>query len=401
MHKKIISLKNKNILLCISGSIAAYKSCDIIRTLTKEGANVQVMMSDAAQKFIGLATISALTNHEVLTSMFPDKPKSGLKHINFSFDLDAIIIAPATANILAKAASGVADDIISTTLSVCEQPVLFVPAMNDKMWQNKAIIDAVSTLRERNKRIMDPVYGDLASLHKGEGRFPELHDIINELRSIFDIVMPLKNKHIIITAGPTQESMDPIRYLSNRSSGKMGYSFAEVARDMGAKTTLISGPVKLATIPEIKTIYVDTTINMLEAIEKIINSNEPIDYIIMSAAPSDYIFDSIKKNKIKKTNKNINLKLKPAPDILKKIRDKTDAIIVSFALETNNGEYEAKRKMKDKKSDYIVLNYANETGAGFESDTNRVIVFSKNGERLEINKDRKDRIAKKIMEFII
>ena len=140
---------------------------------------------------------------------------------------------------------------------------------------------------------------------------------------------------------------------------------------------------------------------MLEAIEKIINSNEPIDYIIMSAAPSDYIFDSIKKNKIKKTNKDINLKLKPAPDILKKIRDKTDAIIVSFALETNNGEYEAKRKMKDKKSDYIVLNYANEKGAGFESNTNRVTVFSKNGERLDINKDRKDRIAKKIMEFII
>ena len=187
MHQEISNLKDKNILICITGSIAAYKSCDVIRALVKEKANVQVMMSDSAQKFIGITTIAALTKYEVLTNMFPDKPNPGLEHINLSFDLDAIVVVPATANILAKAASGVADEIISTTLSICEQPTLFVPAMNYKMWQNKAIIDSVSKLRENRKQVMNPETGDLASLHRGEGRLPQIHDILNEIRNMFNI----------------------------------------------------------------------------------------------------------------------------------------------------------------------------------------------------------------------
>ncbi len=248
---------------------------------------------------------------------------------------------------------------------------------------------------------MDPITGELASLHKGEGRFPETNDIMNQIRAMFDIYLPLKGKHVIITAGPTQEPIDPVRYLSNRSSGKMGYAFAEVARDMGARVSLISGPVNLNKIPEVKTILVSTTQEMLDEMEREIAASKKIDFIIMAAAPSDYSSSNIKNMKIKKTNSEINLKLSATPDIIKNIRSSTDAIIIAFALETHNGEKEALRKMNEKNVDYIVLNYANEEGAGFESNTNRVTIFSKKGKKIELDRDRKDRIAKKILVQVI
>ena len=400
MHKKLDSLKDKNILLCITGSIAAYKACDVIRCLVKEGANVQVMMSASAQKFIGIATISALTKHEVLTNLFPGNPKPGLEHINLAFDLDGIIIVPATANILAKVASGVADEIISTTLSICEQPTLFVPAMNFKMWQNKSIIDSVDKLKKNGKKVMDPDTGELASLHKGEGRLPQINNIMNEIRNLFDIQLPLKNKKIIVTAGPTQEPIDPVRYLSNRSSGKMGYAFAKEARDMGATVSLISGPVNLDSIPEVELVSVKTTQQMLEEILNKIENEQHIDFIIMAAAPSDYSIDNIFNKKIKK-NPQLNITLSETPDIIKTINKKTESKIIAFALETHDGEQEALKKMKDKDVDFIILNYANEEGAGFESNTNRVTIYSKDGKKFDLEKDRKDRIARKILNYII
>ena len=401
MHKKLDSLKDKNILLCITGSIAAYKACDVIRCLVKEGANVQVMMSVSAQKFIGIATISALTKHEVLTNLFPGNPKPGLEHINLAFDLDGIIIVPATANILAKVASGVADEIISTTLSICEQPTLFVPAMNFKMWQNKSIIDSVDKLKKNGKKVMDPDTGELASLHRGEGRLPQINNIMNEIRNLFDIKLPLKNKRIIVTAGPTQEPIDPVRYLSNRSSGKMGYAFAKEARDMGANVSLISGPVNLDSIPEVDLVYVETTEQMLEAILHKIDKEQHVDFIIMAAAPSDYSPKSVFNKKIKKNDSQLNISLLKTPDIIKAINKKTKAKIIAFALETHNGEQEALKKMKDKDVDFIILNYANEEGAGFESSTNRVTIYSKDGKKIDLEKDRKDRIARKILKHLI
>ena len=398
MHKKVNSLKDKNILLCITGSIAAYKACDIIRCLVKEKANVQVMMSDSAQKFIGIATIAALTKYEVLTNMFPNNPKPGLEHINLSFDLDAVVIAPATANILGKAASGVADEIVSTALSICEQPMLFVPAMNFKMWQNKSIIDAVSLLKKQGKHIMDPITGELASLHKGEGRFPETNDIMNQIRAMFDIYLTLKGKHVIITAGPTQEPIDPVRYLSNRSSGKMGYALATKARDMGAKVILISGPVNLSPIPEVECISIETAKEMNDAVNTYVKN---MDYIFMAAAVSDYASHEISNKKLKRSSKDLVLKLTPTIDVLKSIQNNTKAKIIAFALETHDGEKEAMRKLNEKKADYIILNYANEEGAGFESSTNRVIIFDKKGTKHELKKDRKDRIAEKIILHVL
>ena len=393
-------LKNKNILICVTGSIAAYKACEVVRLLRKEDVNVQVMMTPSAQKFVGKASFAALTNNEVITEIFPDTPKAGLEHIKMALELDAIVVIPATANILCKAANGVADDIISTNLSVCEQPTLFVPAMNFRMWQNPATMDAVEKLRERGRIVMDPEMGKLASLHEGEGRLPAIDTIMNSIRSLFKHELPLLGKKVLVSAGPTREAIDPVRYISNRSSGKMGYALAEVARDLGANVTLVSGPVALPPIPEVEMIMVESAVEMLSALEDSLDGQEA-DFLIMSAAVADYQPANPSGEKLKRSNIVASLELVSAPDILKTINSQTEASIIAFALETQNGTAEAKRKMADKGADFIVLNYANEAGAGFESNTNRVQIFSKSGAEKELKKDRKDRIAKRIFDFIL
>ena len=359
------------------------------------------MMSKSAQKFVGKASFAALTNNEVITEIFPETPKAGLEHIEMAIELDAIVVLPATANIICKAANGVADDIISTNLSVCEQPTLFVPAMNFRMWQNPATIEAVEKLKNRGKIVMSPETGKLASLHEGEGRLPEIPSIMNEVRALFSSELPLKGKKVLVSAGPTREAIDPVRFISNRSSGKMGYALAEVARDLGAEVTLVSGPVALPPIPEVKMVMVETAIEMLASMENSIDE-EDADYLIMCAAVSDYQCKTVATQKIKrKKNNNCTLELIPAPDILKVLQPQTNSKIIAFALETNNGENEARRKMIDKEADFIVLNYANEEGAGFESNTNKVQIFSSSGKELSLKKDRKDRIASKIFDFIL
>ena len=391
-------MKNKNILIIVTGSIAAYKACEVVRLLRKEGSNVQVMMSKSALEFVGIATFAALTGHKVITELFPNTHKAGLEHIQLAIDLDAIVVVPATANIICKVANGVADEVVSTTLSVCEQPTLFAPAMNFRMWQNPATQQAVDKLRKHGKIIINPDKGLLASFHKGEGRLPKITEIMNEIRSLFEMSLPLKGKKVLVTAGPTREVIDPIRFISNRSSGKMGYALAEKSRDMGAEVILVSGPVSLPPIPEVKIISIESADEMEKALKQYSPS---VDYIFMAAAVANYSPKNVADNKIKGSNKNLNLELKPVPDILKSIQNKTKALITAFALETQNGEEEAKRKLKEKGVDFMVLNYANEEGAGFDSSTNRVIIFSKNGDSCKITKDRKDRIAEKIIAHIL
>ena len=395
-------LKNKNILLCITGSIAAYKACDLLRVLRKEKANVQVAMTESALKFVGETTFSALSNYDVITEVFPSKKgETGLEHVNLSIDLDAIIVAPATANIIGKCAHGVADDAVSTLLSICEQPTIYAPAMNFRMWQNSSTIDAVDLLRKNGKIIINPEEGRLASLHKGEGRFPDTHTIINKLREVFDQHLPLKNKNVLITAGPTREHIDPVRFISNRSSGKMGYSLASEAKYLGANVTLISGPVYLDPIADVNMINIESTIDMQQALNKYINANDNIDYIFMVAAVADYIIQNPKQHKIKRNENILNIQFDKAPDLIQEINNKTNATLIAFALETENGEKNAIEKMSKKNTDFIVLNYANEPNAGFESNTNHVIIFSKNGSKKELKLDRKDRISAKILDFII
>ena len=391
-------MKNKNILIAVTGSIAAYKTCEVVRLLRKEGAHVQVMMSKSAMEFVGKATFAALTDNEVITEIFPNTPKAGLEHIEMANELDAIVVVPATANTICKVANGVADDVVSTTLSVCEQPTLFAPAMNFRMWQNPATMEAVEKLRKKGSIVLDPEEGQLASLHEGEGRLPELIDILNGIRSLFEIPLPLQGKKVLVTAGPTREAIDPVRFISNRSSGKMGYALAEKARDMGASVILISGPVSLPPIPEIEMIYVETAEEMAVSVQT--NCNDS-DYLFMVAAVADYSPVNPANQKIKRNSENKSIELKPALDILKSIKGKTEGKVIAFALETHDGESEAQRKLVEKGTDFIVLNYANEEGAGFESSTNRVTIFSKSGNQIELKKDRKDRIAQKIIEYIL
>ncbi len=391
-------MKNKNILIVVTGSIAAYKACEVVRLLRKEGANVQVMMSKSAMEFVGKTTFAALTDNEVITELFSNTPKAGLEHIEMAIELDAIVVVPATANTICKAANGVADDVVSTTLSVCEQPTLFAPAMNFRMWQNPATMEAVEKLRKKGSIVLDPEEGQLASLHEGEGRLPELIDILNGIRSLFEIPLPLQGKKVLVTAGPTREAIDPVRFISNRSSGKMGYSLAEKARDFGAEVSLISGPVSLSPIPEVHMLPVETAEEMAVAVK---NNCSDADYLFMVAAVSDYSPADPSDKKIKRNSENKSIDLKPALDILKSIKGKTKGKVIAFALETHDGEAEAQRKLVEKGSDFIILNYANEKGAGFESSTNRVTIFSKSGDQIELKKDRKDRIAKKIIEHIL
>ena len=394
----MISLKNKKILICITGSIAAYKSCEIIRLLKKEGSKIQVMMSQSAKKFVGSSTFAALTGEEVLSDLFPDNPKPGLEHIKMAFDLDAIVVVPATANILCKVAAGIADDIISTTLSVCEQPILFSPAMNNRMWSNPATQDAVQKLRKREKIVVEPSKGLLASLHSGTGRLPDVKTIIHQIRLLFNFSMPLKGKKVLITAGPTREHLDPVRFISNRSSGKMGYALADSAYKMGAEVILISGPVSLPNPTGVKRISIESALDMYKSC---LRNCIKADYVFMAAAVSDYTFKNINTYKYKRSLNNYTLDLIPSPDILKSISKKTNATITAFALETDNGKKEALKKLKTKNADYIVLNYANEKGAGFDSDTNRVTIFSKDKRIIKLKKDHKYKIAQKIIKFIL
>ena len=393
-------LKNKNILICITGSIAAYKSCEVIRILRKEGSQVQVAMSKSAQEFIGVATLAALSNNKVITNLFPSEPSGGLEHIDLAFEIDLIIILPATANIICKCGNGIADDLISTIISVCEQKQIFIPAMNHRMWQNKATIEAVKKLRKRDKIVLNPDEGELASLHTGEGRLPSLDRIINSIKKSFNQKLFLENMNILVTAGPTREAIDPVRFISNRSSGKMGFSIAKVSKEYGGNIDLVTGPVNLLDIPQVNIIKIETAMEMYNNIKLLLKSKK-YDYIFMVAAVADYNIINIPEQKIKSESNNINIQLEKSPDILKEIAKKSDGKIIGFALETNNGEKNALEKLNKKGLDYIVLNYANEENAGFDSNTNHVFLFSKKGLKKEFQLDRKDRIAKLIIDNII
>lgn len=387
------NLKDKKILLCVTGSIAAFKACEFIRLLRKQGCNVKVVMSNSAQDFIGKLSLAALSDNEVLT----ESNQSGLEHVKFAIEFDAVVILPATANILCKAGSGIADDIISTVLSICEQPKLFAPAMNFRMWQSEATQQAVEKLKDQNCIIMQPEEGELASLHKGEGRLPDLHEVINELRQILHIKTPLKNKKILISAGPTRENIDPVRFISNRSSGKMGYAIAEEARNMGANVQLVSGPVSLENPSEVNVIHVETGQQMHDEMSKHLDS----DIIVMCAAVSDYKVEDIANEKIKSAKSSISLDLHPTTDIIKSLAKNTQATIVAFALETSNGKKNALKKLKDKGADVIVLNHPSEDGCGIDSNFNKVSILSRDNNSYEISKNRKDRVAKQILKFVI
>ena len=351
-------LANKRILLVISGGIAAFKALDIIRLLQKEGAGVQVIMTKAATEFVAPLTIATLTGKPVLTDLFDLTRESEIGHIELSRAADLVVVAPATANLIAKMANGIADDLPSTMLLATDKPVLVAPAMNVRMWYHPATQRNLATLQQDGLHFVGPAHGMMACNEEGPGRLSEPYDIVDEIRSLLDDgPKPLAGKHVLITAGPTHEPIDPVRYIANRSSGKQGYALASAARDAGARVTIISGPVAIAPPKGVDVISVETAREMKEAV----SSHLPADVAIMAAAVADWHVANQGTEKIKKQSDGSfpAIEFAENPDIARFVGthpDQRPKLVVGFAAETQNVEENASKKLTKKGVDWIIAN---------------------------------------------
>jgi phosphopantothenoylcysteine decarboxylase/phosphopantothenate--cysteine ligase len=398
-------LKNKKILLGVTGGISAYKMCTVVRLMKKAGASVRVLMTQSATQFVTPLTFSTLSQEEVLTSLWPEtnrtSTRAGVEHIKLGLWADAMLIAPATANVVAKIAHGIADDVISSTALALRCPLLVAPAMDVDMYLNEATQDNLTVLRERGHHILLPADGELASGLVGPGRLPEPDAIMAFVESVIEKTpLDLKEKKILVTAGPTYEPIDPVRFIGNRSSGKMGFAIANAAAQRGANVTLISGPVALGTPKNVSRIDVETAEQMFDAVTK---QAKKCDVIIMAAAVADYAPKKPASNKIKKneSTQGLTLELQPTSDILRSLgAKKNGTVLVGFALETENEVKNAKEKLRKKNLDLIVLNSTRDEGSAFGSDTNVVTIISKDGRTEKLSKMPKFDVAVEILNRI-
>ena len=390
-------LKDKKIIVGITGGIAAYKTCEIVRRLKKLGAQIIVIMTQNAQKFITPLTLETLSENEVVTEMFPQERMVGVRHVNLANWADLILIAPATANIIGKIKAGIADDILSTVLISTKSTVLISPAMNVNMYENRIFQENMEYLKKIGYLFIEPETGALAC-GTGKGRLPEPVVIVGEVVKILTGEKDLEGKSILVTAGRTEEPLDPVRYISNRSSGKMGYAITEAARKRGARVTLISGPSNLTAPGEVNFIPVKTALEMFKAIKAQFGKT---DALIMTAAVSDFVPSVVSKDKIKRTDEEVLLKLKPSVDILKELgKRKKKKILVGFSLETKDEIENSKRKLKEKNLDLIVVNNPNVPGAGFEVDTNQVSIIDKRGKGEKLSLLSKKEVAEKVLDKV-
>lgn len=372
-----MSLKNKNIVLGITGGIAAYKSAELTRMLIKEGAKVRVVMTEAAQAFITPLTLQALSGEPVRSELFDSAHEAAMGHIELARWADLILIAPATANLIAKLTHGRADDLLSTLCLATEAPIAVAPAMNQQMWQSDATQDNMKQLQARDVVILGPARGDQACGETGPGRMLEPGAILAHVKHEFAPQL-LEGKRILITAGPTREPIDPVRYLSNRSSGKMGFAIATAAIQTGATVTLITGPVSLEISNTVNRINVETAENMHT---QVIENIDCCDIFIATAAVSDYRPETMETQKIKKDANRLTLPLIRNPDILADVAGRSvKPFCVGFAAETQNLEHYARQKLNNKNLDMIVANPV-DNGRGFDQDDNTLHVFWKNGDK--------------------
>jgi len=398
-------LKNKKILLGVTGGISAYKMCTVVRLMKRAGAGVRVLMTRSATQFVAPLTFSTLSQEEVITSLWPESTgastHAGVEHINLGLWADAMLIAPATANIVAKIAHGIADDVVSSTVLALRSPLLIAPAMDVDMYLNEATQKNLTTLRERGHHILNPVEGELASGLVGPGRLPEPEAIMAFVESVIEKTpLDLKKKRILVTAGPTHEPIDPVRFIGNRSSGKMGFAIANAAAQRGAEVTLISGPVSLGTPKNVSRIDVETASQMLEAVTKLAKKS---DAVIMSAAVADYAPKNPAANKIKKSDAagGLTLELRQNADILQTLgAKKNGAVLVGFALETENEVKNATEKLRKKNLDLIVLNSTRDEGSAFGADTNVVTIIGKDGRTQKLPKMAKFDVAVEILNRV-
>ncbi|HNQ18010.1 MAG TPA: bifunctional phosphopantothenoylcysteine decarboxylase/phosphopantothenate--cysteine ligase CoaBC [Smithellaceae bacterium] len=390
-------LKKKKIVLGITGGIAAYKAAELTRALIKEGAQVKVVMTKSATEFITPLTMQTLSQNQVYLDTFVPAEKYDMAHIALADFADAFIIAPATGNIIGKIAAGVADDLLSTTIMAAGKPVLICPAMNNKMLANPIVQDNLSKLQEHGYFIMESAVGELACKTQGSGRLAEITDIIEEIKSLLT-PKDFLNEKVLITAGPTQEPLDPVRFITNLSSGKMGYALATAARRRGAEVTLISGPTFLSPPKVEKIINVRTAREMHKAV---MENYKKAKIIIKAAAVADYRPKEISGQKLKKTKESLTVEMKTNPDIIEEIgKNKEGRIVVGFAMETQNLLANAREKLKKKNMDLIVANDVCKEGAGFQSDTNIVTIIDKKGKTETLKKMTKLEAADEILNRV-
>jgi len=381
----------------VGGGIAAYKSAELARLLMERGHAVQVTLTPAAEQFVRPLTFAALTGQKVLTDLFAIE--SAIEHIAVAQQHELLVIAPATANLLAKLANGLADNFLTTAYLAFTGPVVLAPAMNVNMWQHAATRQNVETLQRRGHRIVGPGEGYLACGMTGAGRMADPQEIAEAIERGFEMRHDLEGETVLITAGPTQEPLDPVRFISNRSSGKMGYALAEVAAARGARVILISGPVHLPAPRGVELIHVRTAQEMRD---KVFENLEPAGIVIKSAAVADFHLGRVPDQKVKKTAARISLELDPTPDILAELgRKKQDRLLIGFAAETQNLQQEARRKLESKNCDMIVGNLVGSAETGFESDENEVVLVMRTGEILPLPRASKREIAGRIFDEVL
>jgi len=381
------------IILGIGGGIAAYKAAELARLLMQQDHQVQAVMTTAAQKFVRPLTFAALTGHKVLTDLFAIE--SAIEHISVAQENEVLAIAPATADLMAKMAHGLADDFLTTLYLAFTGPVVVAPAMNVNMWEHPATRANLEVLRRRGHIIVEPGSGYLACGMTGPGRLADPEIIASHIARLLR-PHDLEDEMVLVTAGPTQEPLDPVRYISNRSSGKMGYALAEAAAARGARVVLISGPVTLAPPHGVEVIPVRTAIEMRD---QVFAHLEPAGIVVKAAAVADFHLSKVPDQKLKKTAARISLELDPTPDILAELgRKKGDRMLIGFAAETQNLEREARRKLESKNCDMLVGNLVTGSETGFESDANEVILILRTGESIPVARAPKREIADRIFD---
>ena len=394
-------LSGKKVLLGISGGIAAYKTPNLVRSLIKKGAEVKVVMTDSAKDFVTPLSLSTVSKN-IVHSSFKSENEDGMwnNHVDLGLWADFMLICPATANTLFKMANGNCDNLLLGVYLSCKSQTFFAPAMDLDMYKHQSTKESIKKLISFGNILIPPAHGELASGLSGEGRLPEPNEIVDFIEKHYAKSLPLVGKKVLISAGPTIEELDPVRYISNHSSGKMGYSLAEKALSLGAEVKLISGPTNQSvSSKKIKIVHIKTGKELYEAI---INDYYNSDIVIMAAAVSDYKPVEFSKKKIKKDNKELNIKFEKTTDILFELgQNKKNQILVGFALENNNELSHAKNKLEKKNLDLIVLNSLNDEGAGFGYDTNKITVVDCSGKVTPYKLKKKDEVADDVFKHII
>lgn len=390
-------MQDKTVLLGVTGSIAAYKAVDLASKLTQAGAKVDVVMTECAMEFVSPLSFSSITHRPTVTDMFDAPSDFEIEHIALAERADVVVIAPATANIIAKLAAGIADDMLTCCVLATRAPIIVAPAMNVNMWENVITQENMAKLRARGFKVVEPGTGSLACGTQGKGRLADLEDILTVVNRALRVRADLAGKHVVVSAGGTQEPIDPVRYVGNRSSGKMGLAIAEAARDRGAEVTLITGPTALEDPIGVNMVRVQTTLQMQEAVNK---AASKADILIMAAAPADFRPAKVSKSKIKKeSTPQLSLQLVPNPDIISEV--KGDIVKVGFAAESEDLVKNATAKLKRKSLHLIVANNITEAHSGFGTDTNKVTLIDSQGKIEALPLLPKSEVAHKVLDKVV